>query len=434
MAGPEPLDVWLYGTRVARVEEARIGKFRLSYTDEAFDRFQVGRPLLSVSLPLEPGTTHPPGRTGPFLEGLLPEGEARSTLEERFGLRRGDTYGLLSEIGRDCAGAVVIVPAGHPHPEVHSGDPEPIDGDELAREIRALPERPLGADDRVRVSLAGQQGKLLLVGLGDGGWARPLHGYPSTHILKPEDPRFPGMAANEALCMRIAKHVGLTSADVEVLDVDGTAVIAVERYDRRRAPDGTIERIHQEDVCQALAVDVGAGRRRKYEDDGGPSFADVAAILEVHAADGPDQAARLAQVAALTVAVGNADAHGKNLSLLQPPDTALRLAPLYDIASTVHCPRTPGGRDVSTSLAMSINDRTDVNDVTAADIVAEATRWTPDPNLTEDDLAEFFDEILDAVHAAAQQTPEADGGLAERMATRTADLRNGNSAGGDAGP
>ena len=115
MAAPS-LDIWLEDELVAQVTERRTGRLQLRYTDKALDQWPLGRPLLSVSMPLVP-SPHPPGVVGPFLEGLLPEGEARAVLEERYGVRRGDVAGLLAEIGRDCAGAVVVVPAGQTPPQ-----------------------------------------------------------------------------------------------------------------------------------------------------------------------------------------------------------------------------------------------------------------------------------------------------------------------------
>jgi serine/threonine-protein kinase HipA len=91
----------------------------------------------------------------------------------------------------------MVMPAGREPPEF-SDDAEPVDDDSLAAMLRALPDRPLGDDDVVRVSLAGQQHKLLLARRADGRWLRPLGGTPSTHILKPADQRYPDVAANDS--------------------------------------------------------------------------------------------------------------------------------------------------------------------------------------------------------------------------------------------
>ena len=285
---PAPsLDVWLHGVLVAQVTERRTGRFQLRYRDEALARWPRGRPLLSVSMPLrvEP---FPPGVVGPFLDGLLPEGEARAVLEDRYGLRRGDVAGLLAQIGRDCAGAIVVVGAGEPPPAEPPAGPadaaalsEPLDEAALVAAVRDLPQRPFGDGDQVRVSLAGQQRKLLLARGSDGAWRWPLGGTPSTHILKPADQREPHMAQNEVLCLRLARELGLTEVDAEVQQLGEHAVVVVSRYDRRLR-DGRIERLHQEDVCQALAVDLGARGARNSEGEGGPGFAQVAQLLEVH--------------------------------------------------------------------------------------------------------------------------------------------------------
>jgi serine/threonine-protein kinase HipA len=425
MAAPT-LDIWLYDELVARVTERRTGKFQLRYTDDALDRWAVGRPLLSVSMPLAP-STYPPGVVGPFLEGLLPEGEARSVLEERYGIRRGDVAGLLAEIGRDCAGAVMVLPAGQ-EPPADTAAVEPIDDDALATLLRALPERPLGDDDHVRVSLAGQQSKLLLA-RGVDGWLQPFGGTPSTHILKPADQRYPDVAANEVLCLRLARELGLTVVEADLLEVDGIPVVVVSRYDRH-ARDGRIERLHQEDVCQALAVDVGPRGGRKYEGGGGPGFADVAQLLDVHNGD-PGQTGRLLEVATYTVAIGNADAHGKNLSLLLPPGGRVSLAPLYDVMSTVHYPEvaSPLGRaSVSTELGMFVDGEREIDAVDASSLRAEAARWHHADDIDDrvQGLLERFETALEVAATAVPVVPEA---LLDRLRMRASRLREGAPAG-----
>src|SRR5207302_1677965 len=120
------LDVWLDGTHVGLLREARTRKLELRYTTDTLGRWNFGDPVLSVALPLTPELRHPPGKVGAFLEGLLPEGQARSTLEDRYGVLRGDTLGLLRAIGRECAGAVVFQPHGDaPAPRRHP-EPSPI--------------------------------------------------------------------------------------------------------------------------------------------------------------------------------------------------------------------------------------------------------------------------------------------------------------------
>lgn len=203
----------------------------------------------------------------------------------------------------------------------------------------------------------------------------------------------------------------------------------VSRYDRR-VRDGRTERLHQEDVCQALTVDVGPRGAGKYQRQGGPGFADVARLLDVHNGD-PAQTGRLVEVAIYTVAIGNADAHGKNLSLLLPPGGRIRLAPLYDLMCTVHYPEAvgPQGRvRVSTELAMFIDDQRQIDAVDIAALRAEATRWHLTDDV-DDRIHGLLDRFEGALEAAADVVPQAPGPLVDRLRARALRLRNGSAVG-----
>lgn len=429
MAGPEPLNVWLHGVAVARVAQVRSGKLTLEYTREALSRWSLNTPVLSVSLPLRE-KRYSPGAATPYLEGLLPEGDARTVLERHFQIRRGDTFGLLAAIGRDCAGAVVVQPESEPPPSASRGYVEWVGDEEVARLVRDLPVHPLGAGDDVRVSLAGQQPKLLLVRDPEHGWGVPRSGHPSTHLLKPEDQRYPAMAANEAFCLGVARELGLTSIRAEVFELDGRPVLVVPRYDRVREGDGELRRVHQEDVCQALAVDVGLGDR-KYEAFGGPGLVDVATLLDrFNGMVG--QLDRLTEITAFTVVVGNADAHGRNLSLLHPGDGTVELAPLYDVVSTIAYPTVPtpdGQRPVSTDLAMRVNGRASIHEVTPRDVAEEASAWDYAHRRAVARIEGLLERVPDAVAAAVEATPGLPDEVPERVLARCDALLAGRPAG-----
>lgn len=116
----------------------------------------------------------------------------------------------------------------------------PLHGDELAELVANLRSAPLGVSGTVRVSLGGVQEKLLLTRMTDGSRGRPVDGTPSTHILKPEIAAYPQTVENEVFCMRIAKHLGLAVAEVEMMVVGGRKLLVVERYDRVVGPDGSV--------------------------------------------------------------------------------------------------------------------------------------------------------------------------------------------------
>ncbi len=296
MAGE--LAVWLYGERVALIHRDR-GRPRLAYTSEALARYTLGTPLLSLSLPVV-NRLYPQGVVRPFIDGLLPEGESRTSIARDVGVLAADTYGLIRELGRDCAGAIVIQPADDPAPpEATTTTAEALDPEEIEALVSNLRSAPLGAGGRVRISLAGIQEKLLLTRMRDGAWGRPVDGTPSTHILKPEIAAYPNTVENEAFCMRVAKHLGLDVAHVETTEVAARKLLIVERYDRTVGADGSVERIHQEDFCQAT----GTAPDTKYEEDGGPSLRQIAGILQSVAA--ADSLVRLLRAVTVNVLIGN---------------------------------------------------------------------------------------------------------------------------------
>jgi serine/threonine-protein kinase HipA len=387
----DPLAIWLYGHQVAVVEKERNDRLRLSYTEDALAIYEGGTPLLSLALPLT-RDRYPNAVTRAFLDGLLPEGEPRNAIAADLDLLASDVFGLLAALGKDCAGALIVQPQDDPTPPLHTTrGAEPLSPDELAELVANLRSAPLGVDRNVRLSLAGVQEKLLLTRMPDGAWGRPVDGTPSTHILKPEIERFANTVENEAFCMRVAQHLGLTVANVETTIVDERAVLVVERYDRVVDPDGNVHRVHQEDLCQALGLPAG----RKYEQDAGPTLARVARVLQ-GVADA-DSLETFLRALTLNVALGNCDAHGKNYSLLHTDTGVLRLAPLYDLLSTRLYP-------IDDKLAMYVDSVQKADRVTADRIVNEATSWGMTRGRVEEIVNDSLDRLPAAVAAAEDET------------------------------
>lgn len=387
MAGQ--LAVWLYDTHVALIDRIR-GRLRLGYTEQALTRYGLGVPLLSLSLPVRP-ERYPHGVVRSFLDGLLPEGESRQVIANDLKLASEDTFGLVAALGRDCAGAIVIQPTEEPRPpKATTATAPPLSDPELEALVRNLRSAPLGISGTVRISLAGVQEKLVLTRRPDGRWGRPIQGTPSTHILKPEIGRFPKTVENEFFCMRLARHLGLKVPEVATTEIGGRRLIVVERYDRLVHKDGSVERIHQEDFCQATGVPP----EKKYEQDGGPSLRKIAEILQSAAAAGSlDDFLR---AVTLSVLVGNGDAHAKNYSLLHESAGALRLAPVYDVVSTMMY-----GDD---QLAARVDEVQRIDRVTGERLVNEASRWGMSRRRATEILSELLDRVPIAVAAARDDT------------------------------
>lgn len=412
MAPAEGLGVWLDETRIAELLPRKGGAIDVRYTEEALRSWPQNSPLISCSLPLGPRLQ--PGLA--FCRGLLPEGNALRALAERAGLATNDTFGLLERYGRDVAGALVI---SREEPAERRFGVEEYSEQSLREAIEDLDEHPLGAHDDSELSLAGLQDKLLLVDLGEEGWGRPLHGRPSTHILKLDDRLRPGLVDAEAECLRMARAVGLTEVDVRLETRGESRCLIVSRFDRSVRPDGAVTRIHQEDLCQATGVDPSDRRgRAKYERAGGPSLRQAAALLDSYAADVGAQLDRLVAIATFTVLTGNADAHGKNLAFLHPDPGRIELAPLYDTVPTVLWPK------LRTEAAMSVGAQVSLPDVTLKDIIREGRAWRH----PEDRVAAVATDTVEAMTAALEQGEiDTRSNLAKFVAQRARQLLRGTS-------
>lgn len=203
----------------------------------------------------------------------------------------------------------------------------------------------------------------LLLARGAKGWALPRDGVPSTHIVKPRHRLLGGTIANEAICMRVARHLGIPVATIEITSFDGVEALVIERFDRRRDGD-RVERVHQEDLCQAHGLEP----ERKYEAAGGPSLRRCARTISDWS---PTRRSieQLRDLTTLNVLLGNADAHAKNVGLLHGPEGSIALAPAYDLMSTTFYPA------VSTRAAMHVNGTADIDQIAVADLIAEAASW-----------------------------------------------------------
>jgi serine/threonine-protein kinase HipA len=415
----------LYGDRIATLSEPQYGKLRLTFATDAEERFRPGSPVLSISMPVDAARRPRGDIVRAFFDGLLPEGQSRAAISREFGVHPGDDFGLLTAIGRDCAGAVVLLPEDVPPPSP-AGEVELLADGELATLIAQLRDRPLGADNKVRVSLPGMQEKLLLAKTPDGRWGRPVNGTPSTHILKPQDMRYASYAASEAFCLALSRRLGLGAFSSEVIEVAGRPVIVVERYDRARTERG-VERIHQEDVCQALGIDTSDRPARKYQASGGPSLRDVASLLARYQ---PEDNVRLLRLVTLNVAIGNADCHAKNVSLLHPVDETVHLAPAYDLTPTTFytgIPTEAGPKDMSDELAMFVNGTRSIHEVTSEDLADEGSSWGlgADAGRT---VGAALTSILDCLEDAAHERP-VPSEMLRFVASRTTSLLAGRPPG-----
>src|SRR5690606_1413457 len=225
--------------------------------------------------------------------------------------------------------------------------------EEVDERIRAVKDDAAAVrlpSDAGRMSLAGVQAKTALYFDGER-WGVPAGRAPTSHIVKPVIPGFPGIVENEHLCQDIAARAGLAAARSEILHLS-EPVIVVERYDRLAplSAGEPLRRVHQEDFCQAL----GLFPSRKYQHDGGPGMQACVELLRRVSTAPAEDVRRLLQAQMFNWYIGGTDAHAKNYSILIAPDGA-RLAPLYDLSSQL-----PYRDRIPLRLAMKVGEEYEI--------------------------------------------------------------------------
>jgi serine/threonine-protein kinase HipA len=334
--------VVLLGSRRAGV--VTYAKDRLTFTYDQDWRDDPDAYPLSLSLPLA-ARAHGDAPIRAFIWNLLPDNER--TLDRwarQFQVSARNPYALIAAVGEDCAGAVQFVTPQRAEELVADGPASGaiawLDEADVGARLRSvLDDADSGrtSGENGQFSLAGAQPKTALL-FDDDRWGVPSGRIPTTHILKPPARDMPGHAENEHFCLNLARAIGLPAARSEVRRFADQRAIVVSRYDRVKLGTGGPAdwlRVHQEDMCQALGVLPWL----KYQNEGGPSAAQMVRLIAGSAADPftPDQAVRdttrCVDALIFNWLIAGTDAHAKNYSLLIGGEGTVVLAPLYDIAS-----------------------------------------------------------------------------------------------------
>lgn len=332
------LNAWMNGQWVGRWQLTR-GSHSFTYAPTWLESAQW-RPL-SLSLPITRTLEIQGEVVENYFDNLLPDNDRiRERIGRRFRTRALDAFSLLQSIGRDCVGAVQLLPESTSPQGWDRVECQPLTEAQVAQALHAVPADPhtRRGDEApmFRISLAGAQEKTAFTRV-DGHWCRPIGATPSTHIFK-----LPlGVIANtsrlemfdsvenEWLCAQIIEALGLPMARTEMARFGDQRVLVVERFDRQWMAEGRwIARLPQEDFCQAL----GLPARLKYEGDGGPAIAAGLRLLAGSADAGTDQMIfQLAQLAFWLLAAP--DGHAKNFSIFLHQGNRYEMTPLYDVLS-----------------------------------------------------------------------------------------------------
>ncbi len=365
-----PLTLWMNGAKVGRWWSTRGGESRLEYAPE-WMADPRGRPI-SLSLPFtyDAGTLRGV-MVDRWFDNLLPDSEAiRGRLAARHRVDPRDSHALLGAIGRDCVGALQLVPEGEDPGRVHAIEYRTVTDAEVASRLLSVPSgRPFDRgpddDDMLRISLAGAQEKTAFL-RHNGQWCVPTGATPTTHIFKLPlgevavvKADFSTSVENEWLCLTLLRAMELPAASCEVGHFPGpngdVSALIVKRFDRLPTVSATgtawIARLPQEDCCQVS----GTPSSMKYESDGGPGVSRILDLLTTSDSSAADMSTFVqAQLAFWLLAAP--DGHAKNFSIALHAGGRYTLTPLYDVLSA--WPIIGAGpkewHDRTVSLAMGI--------------------------------------------------------------------------------
>lgn len=325
MSDHDALNVWSGHRLTGRLHRDSFGHIGFRYDPDWLSGGGFG---ISQTLPLGAGEfTAEQGVAHRFFANLLPEGGFRERVVRDLKISDTD-FNLLRAIGGECAGALSVLPVERKPLTQHSY--RPINDEELADMVsqRRQPYSWPG-EKKPRFSLAGAQNKFPIL-VREEKYLLPREESPSSHILKFEIAEYRNVPAYETFTTLLARAVGLPVVNIELRSASSIHYTITERYDRFLSDEGEVLRAHQEDFCQAL----GYGHERKYQEDGGPSFAQCFGMLRDVSSDPATDLPHLLRWQIFNVLAGNSDGHAKNLSLLYKNNGEVRLAPFYDLVCT----------------------------------------------------------------------------------------------------
>jgi len=407
---PSRLNLWMNGLQVGHWETMRSGE-RLVYHDDWISDPQ-GRPL-SLSLPFTPGNQPYRGQiVADYFDNLLPDSEPiRRRIATRYKTGSTAPFPLLAALGRDCVGALQMLPPDEAPGDLTSINGRALSESEIAQLLRGTTSAsPLGQDDPLddlRLSIAGAQEKTALLRHRNRWWL-PEGSTPTTHIFKLPLGLVGNMRAdmrtsveNEWLCSQIVAAYGLPVARCEIARFDDEKVLIVERFDRRLSSDATwIVRLPQEDMCQAT----GTSALHKYESDGGPG---IEAIMEV--LSGSSRAAADRRHFLVTQMIfwllAATDGHAKNFSIAHLPGNRYEATPLYDVLSAHPIIGAGAGRLAAqkVKLAMAVRGKNVhylLNQIQRRHWIAQGQRVgfaAADVEIMIDDLTARTETVIDEV-------------------------------------
>ncbi len=411
----QELIAWMNGERVGVFTRHNNGAHTFHYASSWLHN-RLARPL-SLSLPLQlPAITS--AAVINYFDNLLPDSPlVRDRIVARYHAQSRQPFDLLSEVGKDSVGALMLLPPGH----------SPADGnlnytllseERLAHVLAAyqvdIPLGMINGEDDFRISVAGAQEKTALLAV-DAGWAIPHGATPTSHIIKLPigvikqpyntlDMR--DSVENEFLCLALAQALGFAVPQASMISAGNMRALAVQRFDRRWNRDRShLLRLPQEDMCQVF----GYPSALKYESDGGPGIAPIMDFL-MGSSNALADRDNFMKFQVFQWLIGATDGHAKNFSVFLERGGSYRLTPFYDIMSVFPVMGGTGLNIRDVKLAMSLKaskgKKSEIDKIFPRHFIATAKQVNFAPSRMIEILDFFVDEMEAAIERVAKTLPD----------------------------
>jgi len=369
------IGVYFFDKYVGQLSQDKYGTLCFQYDQDYVAK--NGQPI-SHSMPLT-NEMYYGNEAHSFFTGLLPEENMLTTTANVIGTSSLNYFKLLTELGKESVGAIQIgnqaIPANYQYEEISL---------EYLNQIVNQTDSLLSTlyqEKELRLSLAGAQSKTGLYYKNDRYYI-PKNGSPSNIIVKPANSRFPDLVYNEYACMKIAESLGIQTPLVRLASTETQFLYIIDRYDRMFY-ENEIQRLHQEDFCQALGIQ----NQNKYESDGGPTFQQCIHLLRKATTVPAIEVNKFVSLFLFNLIIGNRDAHGKNYSILHK-NNKRGLAPAYDILSTAYYD------ELSIKMSMSINGKFELDEVLEEDLFIMSESANISGNIVLKEYQRIKDQIL----------------------------------------
>lgn len=369
---------------------------KLSPATNAFDiHFEYLPSWIASGFPLAPSLPFeniPQGAALAFLENMLPEGKAFERLVAYHSLSRNHVLALALAIRNDLSGALTLSPT--PTQEIRNSTFRSITEEEIIARLEKPETQPMDIwDNRPRLSVAGVQTKLNVLKRGETYGLVDGTNLCSDRILKFESKAQRHLLLNEYLTMTLAKSLPHQIADCHLIHFGEFRALEILRFDRRVQSEDRVLRRHVIDVCQALGLPSGLKYERNFGDGkdvrhirDGVSFNKLLSLTN-HCREPLSVRTMLFDWLIFNLIVGNSDAHGKNFSFFASAK-GLTPTPWYDLISVLQV------EDIEHSLAMSVGDEFNPNEIHALQLLIEAD----EVGLTKTFVQERLKKVLDCLN------------------------------------